>query len=205
MSDVYDPRTVGIPGPTMPAPMPSPGEEPSQDIADVKEFIDKAFEIHGYNPMPYIIEKLITQTTLELALGNPGIAIRIEVELEDVSAVTTTRRIKLGTHNLPNQSRTHKHGDYDYRFETRSAWLEAYADVSHPSLNDFINDAVECARGAATAAVLTAIYTESPAAGYALFWPAFKACMYSKIGNRVSQLNATLGYTTETGCWKNHC
>ena len=215
MSGIYDPRSNGASAPQSPAPAPAPAPTPAEDTTDLKEFIDKAFELHGYDPIPAVVQQMTAQASLELALGGPAISVRIDVKLDDMAPATVaapkaalltqTRRIGLGTHDMPNQSRTHKHGNFDYRWETRSAWKKAYVDITHPTLDDFINDAVQCAQGAASVAVLTAIFAENPAAGFAIFWPAFKACMYTKIGARVDQLSATLGSSDETGCWTYHC
>lgn len=205
MPGIYDPRGPVAPAP-LPVPDPIPVPAPVFDTTDLKEFIDKAFEIHGYEVIPEPVQRLVNEASLDVALNSRGISVRVDVGLEGGSLPkTTTRRISLGTHDMPNQSRVHKHGDWDYRYETRSAWKKAYVDVTHPTLDDFINDAVQCAQGAATAAVLAAIFAENPGAGFAIFWPAFKACMYTKIGNRVNQLSAELGLRDETGCWTNHC
>lgn len=122
-------------------------------------------------------------------------------------AATSSRCIELtlGDSPLPRQARTHKHGTFDYRYETRSAKIVVYATICHPDINDFRSDAVACAREAAIEAVIVAVITESPQAGMAIFGPAFFACMQRRIGNRAREVTATLDERREYACWTNHC
>jgi hypothetical protein len=112
---------------------------------------------------------------------------------------------KLGTHNLPNQTRVHKHGTFDYRFETRSQKVKVSVRFRHPSISTFVQHAVNCVAAAAVGSVITAAATNSPQAGLAIFKPAWKACMVQKVGNTVaSEVQVAILTEIVTGSWSGH-
>ncbi|QDT66476.1 hypothetical protein [Calycomorphotria hydatis] len=131
---------------------------------------------------------------------------RIWVEFDDGGSVLGCRSLKIGSSNLPNQSRTHKHGRFDYRYETRSARSVAYIDFCHPSINDIWSDVKTCAILAAVASVVAAALAKNYGAAKAVFYPAFIACLTAKIGERLAR-EVSVGFHTdnEHGCWSNHC
>jgi len=112
---------------------------------------------------------------------------------------------KLGRHNLPNQTRLHRHGPFDIRFETRSQKIEVFVTFRHPTMSDFVNHAVSCVAAAAVASAITAAATNSPNAGLAIFKPGWKACMVAKVGAAIAnQIQVTLSTKTVTGPWSGH-
>lgn len=115
------------------------------------------------------------------------------------------RKISLGTHKLPNQSRTHKHGDLDYRYETRGAKMKAFASFSSPRIDDIWEDIKTCAIGASITAVIVAISSGDYNTAMALFYPTFYACLASKIGERAKEVDVTFSRNPEYDCWKYHC
>jgi hypothetical protein len=145
------------------------------DVGDIDEFIryvfDDEFGPNTPTHLPKVLQDVADDFTMLLAL-NAGINCHTNVELEE-SQASNTKRVKLGTHDMPNQSRLHKHSNTDWRTETRPAWKQAYADLTHARISDFVRDAVECTKIAATTAVLTAIFAENPGAGLAIFKPTF--------------------------------
>ena len=115
------------------------------------------------------------------------------------------RSIFVGESPLPKQSRTHKHGDYDYRFETGSVKKTAYIDFCHPTIGEIWEDVRGCAIGAAVTAVVAAILSESFEVAKATFYPMFYACLVSRIGDRAKEVSVDFHTDTEYGCWENHC
>jgi len=110
----------------------------------------------------------------------------------------------LGTHNLPNNARLHRHDTWDYRVETRSVKWEVYVTFKHPTMSDFVNDAITCTRAAAIGSVIAAVVFNSPQVGLALFKPAWQACMKQKIGQRASEVTVELGKRKIHGPWSGH-
>ena len=125
--------------------------------------------------------------------------------VEASSPNATCRTWKLGETPLPNQSRVHKHGNFDYRYETRSVKAEVFAEICHPDIDDIRGDVEHCLRVAGTTAVITAVVTESPSVGYAIFFPVFRACLIDAIGDRAKQVSARLFSRNQYACWTNHC
>jgi hypothetical protein len=188
---------------------PSVASSDTRFDADIYEYIKFAEEAFAndreVSRIPIVLQEISAEMTQHVLLSNLFSNFRIEVK--QIGTVdSSTRRIGLGTHDMPNQSRLHKHGDFDYRTETRSAWVQAYVDVSHPKVDSFMKDAVECARDSASAAVLAAIFAGNIGAAYAIFWPAFKLCLAAKVSQTISEeTSVNLGSTNETGCWTYHC
>lgn len=113
----------------------------------------------------------------------------------------STYRKNLGTHDLPNGSR----GCWKHGVDTRSEWITVWADMSHPQLDDFINDAIDCAIGAATGTLIVAVATGiGAAAAIATFKAAFYACLAAKIGQRAHETEITVDSSTEHGDWSGH-
>ena len=182
-------------------------ENVAESVADVDEFVTHYLGTDPRSPTTGLPEALVEmQNEFERLLLLSGWSGTFRKDIQLVPATeTVTRRVNLGTHDMPNQGRLHKHGTADYRTETRSAWKQAYVDVTHPTIDDIINDVVACVHNAATAAVLTAIFSDNTESGYAIFWPTFKLCMRLRIQERAEEISATLGYTNETGCYTYHC
>ncbi|MBA3314907.1 MAG: hypothetical protein H0T47_16670 [Planctomycetaceae bacterium] len=124
--------------------------------------------------------------------------------LESVTEAAEYRH-SLGTHNLPNNTRLHKHGTFDYRFETQSVKWEVYVTFRHPTMSDFINDAITCVGAAAVGSVIVAVVLESPQAGLAIFTPAWKACMVAKVGLAIAnEIQVELSKDKIHGPWSGH-
>ena len=80
-----------------------------------------------------------------------------------------------------------------------------YADIKHPTLKDFVDDAVTCSAVAATASVVAAVATENPGIGLAVFKPAWQVCMVAKAIKEVNKFEIVLGADHEYTCWSHHC
>jgi hypothetical protein len=112
---------------------------------------------------------------------------------------------KLGTHTLPNNTRVHKHGTFDYRFETQSVKWEVFITFRHPTMTNFIEDAIECVGAAAVGSVIVAVVLESPQVGLAIFEPAWKLCMAGKVGKAIANdIQVELTKNNVHGPWTNH-
>jgi len=112
---------------------------------------------------------------------------------------------KLGTHNLPNQYRTHKHGTFDWRVESRWQKKKVSAVFKHPTMSDFVNAAVSCVGVSAVGSAVLAAATSNPAAGLAIFVPGWKACMLTKVSAAVANdIKVDLKVETITGPWSGH-
>lgn len=127
---------------------------------------------------------------------------------EQTSEQTSTAHltIELGTHNMPNGYRWHRHGKYDVRNETRPHWKIVDAIFYHPNMDDIRNDIIHCARISAISAVIVAAVTENPAAGLKIFYPIFIECLIARTEETMAretkvELQVRNGY----GCWSNHC
>lgn len=120
-------------------------------------------------------------------------------------AGSNCRTISIGEKKLPKDTRTHKHGRWDYRFETRSVKKKAYIEFCHPSMGDIWTDVRECAHGAIVTAVVAAVLAENFAVAKATFYPVFYSCLVSKIGRRAREVSVEFRVETEHGCWENHC
>jgi hypothetical protein len=121
---------------------------------------------------------------------------------QSTPAIYSTDRIGLGTHDLPNGSR----GCWKHGVDTRSEWIKVYADISHPSLGDFIQIARECAIGCATAAFITAVATNAAAAvAIAGFKVCFKACLIARVGESIANgTSISIDSQSESGDWSGH-
>lgn len=126
-------------------------------------------------------------------------------KVEGTALEVSEHRHRLGTHNLPNNTRVHKHGTFDYRFETRSVKWEVSVIFRHPTMSDFVNDAISCVGAAAVGSVVAAVVFESPPVGLALFKPAWKACMVAKVGAAIANdIQVELVRDKIHGSWTNH-
>lgn len=75
---------------------------------------------------------------------------------------------------------------------------------THPTISDFINDALACAIAAGGTAVITAALS-NPILGYGLFYPAWKTCLLLKVSNRVvSEIQVKLHNKDYYGNWSGH-
>ncbi|MCP4252319.1 MAG: hypothetical protein GY775_02725 [Candidatus Scalindua sp.] len=119
--------------------------------------------------------------------------------------INNCRQLRVGEGPLPKQSRTHKHGDFDYRFETRSVRSVAYIIFCHPDIDDIWTDVRDCATGAAVTAVLAAILAGNYEVARATFYPVFYACLVTKIGERAKEVTVGFETKSEYGCWEYHC
>ncbi|MBT9250312.1 hypothetical protein [Bacillus halotolerans] len=115
------------------------------------------------------------------------------------------RRIRIGNKTFPNQHRTHRHGQFDVRIETRSVRGVAYIDFSHPDIDDIWGDVKACAIGAAVVAVAAAIIAGDVTTARTLFYPSFYACLVAKLGERAKEVDVVFSSDKEYSCWKYHC
>jgi hypothetical protein len=113
-----------------------------------------------------------------------------------------THRVSLGTHKLPNEIR----GCWRHGVDTRSARIKVYVDLSHPSLFDFVNKAIDCALGCAGGALILAVATGvGAAASIAAFKACFYACLATQVGHAVArEVHINFGSDKETGDWSGH-
>jgi hypothetical protein len=130
----------------------------------------------------------------------------IWVAIEEVSSLSSEAVYKLGSSPLPNEKRFHKHGSFDYRWESRQCEIEVFLRFRHPTLDQYLNDAITCAGASGLAAVIAAVASGNVAAGYALFYPAWKACMLLRLSESiVNDFQVELFSNSRCGCWENHC
>lgn len=132
----------------------------------------------------------------------------IWVKYEDEGSCADTpncRRIKLGDGPLPNEHRTHRHGKYDLRVETRSQKGVAYIEFTAPNIGDIWEDVKGCAIGSAVLAVIAAILAGDFNTARTLFYPTFYACLVQKIGDRAKEVDVNFTKDVEYSCWKYHC
>ncbi|WP_280149706.1 hypothetical protein [Bacillus safensis] len=115
------------------------------------------------------------------------------------------RRIKTGNQAFPNEHRTHRHGKFDVRVETRSVRGVAYIDFSHPDIENIWEDVKACAIASAVLAVTAAILTDDFTTARTLFYPSFYACLVSKLGERAKEVDVVFSSDKEYSCWKYHC
>ena len=147
----------------------------------------------------------------ELRLSFPPsscIGAEVEVELnpeDDQKDLYATKSIKLGYNPIGRQLRLHDHSLTDVRTEMRSGREYVFVSITHPGIVSFLSSAVECAQYACTAAVITAACTGAIAAAYALFYPAWKVCMLTKVAEDIV-FNCSLSLYTKGkwGCWDYH-
>lgn len=151
------------------------------------------------------LEQFLSELSNLSELVNATRVAPVYLDVTQVTALGRCIKVKLGESPLPNQTRLHKHGDFDYRYETRSQKWEVFAEICHPDINDFRQDVIDCCVAAAVVAVIVAVVSESPQAGYAVFYPTFLECLKSKIGNRAREVTVRLSKEQEVGCWTNHC
>jgi hypothetical protein len=172
---------------------------------EMVEFVEAAFQASdSTTTIPSILEELGRELTQRLQLSGVSLVFRTDVKL--IGATSNEIKVGLGTHDLPKQTRLHKHGDFDYRTETRSQWEVAYAKFTGTSLEQIRSQIVDCTRGAVTSAVVAAIWAQNPSLAYELFVPAWKICMYALLDRAiVDGIQVWFGSDTEAGCWENHC
>ena len=118
------------------------------------------------------------------------------------------RCFSLGKHKLPNQTRTHRHSRFDYRWETRSYSKKVFASVEHNEITvDDVREAVhQCLEDSITGAIIVAVIFENPSAGLAALWPLFKGCLINKGYEAIANtIRLKLWYEDDYGCWKYHC
>jgi hypothetical protein len=165
-------------------------------------FDDELMESLDAGDVPHSVLQEIERLVLAEANGHAPVA-------EDASPTSGLEAAEyihsLGTHNLPNQTRVHKHGPFDFRFETRSQRVKVSVRFRHPTMSTFVNHAKNCVAAAAVSSVITAAATNSPNAGLAIFKPAWKACMMNKVGNVIAnQVQVAILTEIITGNWSGH-
>ncbi|MBI2481483.1 MAG: hypothetical protein HYV60_23435 [Planctomycetia bacterium] len=113
-----------------------------------------------------------------------------------------SHRIELGTHNLPNEAR----GCWRHGVDTRSSRIKVWVEISHPTLFDFLNQAIDCAVGCGGASLVFAIATGvGAAAAGAAFVACFKACLAAQVGWAIANdVEVRLDSHTEHGDWSGH-
>lgn len=89
---------------------------------------------------------------------------------------------KLGSTSLPNEHRVHKVSWTDIRWQSRSVHADVFVRFRHPTIGNFVNDAITCAVAAAGASVVAGVATGQVAVAYAAFYPSWKICMVAKVG-----------------------
>lgn len=134
-------------------------------------------------------------------------ALQQQVPQEPLTVVTLpqegqSHRIELGTHDLPNEIR----GCWRHGVDTRSSKIKVWVDISHPTLFDFLNKAIDCAIGCGGAALVLAVATGvGAAAAGAAFVACFKACLAAQVGWSIANdVQVNLGSDTEHGDWSGH-
>ncbi|MMZ48167.1 hypothetical protein D1872_98280 [compost metagenome] len=156
--------------------------------------------------LKYLNEDLKTQATLALNYLNTATKLEFKVLDSCSDNGTNCKRTSLGIHNFPNEQRTHQHGPFDVRFESRQVTAEAYAEFTHPEIDDIWDDVKGCAIGAAVAAVVTLIVIEDIATAEAIFYPSFYTCLVELIGDRGKEVVVKLeSGEKERSCWTYHC
>ncbi|MHB8063261.1 MAG: hypothetical protein ACYDG2_11600 [Ruminiclostridium sp.] len=131
---------------------------------------------------------------------------KVLYNIKDVNTTQNScRQLEVGSEDRPKETRFHKHGPLDYRFETRSVNAIAYIKFCHPTINEIWDDVRGCAITAAVSAVVVAILSGNIELAKALFYPSFYACLVSKIGERAKEVEISLFEDKELGCWENHC
>lgn len=148
------------------------------------------------------LEQLPLLVSAQFDLSRVFLSVR---EVHVARAADTCKTLSVGEVDQLPQTRTHKHGKFDWRWEERSVREVAYIEFCHPTLDDIWSDVRACAGGAAAAAVTAAIVAGNLAAAKALFYPTFYACLVSRIGQRASEVELTYRSDKEYGCWKYHC
>jgi hypothetical protein len=134
-----------------------------------------------------------------------GVWIEIQ-EDQDTEILPASRTYKLGSSPLPNESRLHRHSTWDHRWETRHCKAEVFVRFTHPTIDQYINDAITCSAISGLASVIAAAASGNVAAGYGIFYPAWKLCMLTKLAaSIVNDINVELFARTKCGCWENHC
>lgn len=170
--------------------------ESTQDLKQVLDTLE--------TEKPELLQKLIQEAKL-ITLSTRSNA-WVEIQKLDQVREAAQYTISIGKSPLPNQHRLHKHGTFDYRFEARQCKTEVFVRFTHPTIDQFINDAVTCAGIAAIGSVIAAATTGAIPAAYAIFYPAWKACMILKVGATVvADFNVELFTKSSCGCWENHC
>ncbi len=86
-------------------------------------------------------------------------------------------------------------------FECQSKRTVVYGVFSHPSLDDILDDARQCAVGAAVAAGIAALATGG-AAAYSAFTATFRGCLINKGYGWADQISADIRTRDETGSWR---
>jgi len=181
--------------------------EESELEAIIQKCIDAEIDPTDESPDPEAVALLnYFRNDLGRTIEIDGDVEALWLESEEVQSLEANcRSIKIGEGALPNESRLHKHGDFDYRYETRSVKAVAYIDFCHPSLNEIWGDVRSCAVGAAVAAVVAAVIAENYAAAKAVFYPVFYECLRQKIGSRAREVTVKMRMEKKKACWTNHC
>ena len=176
--------------------MPIEVNEPERLLLD-EEFMDAL----DRGEVPAEILKMIEDIVNADSIGSTEVD---NIQPPDLVPEAAEYTHKLGTHNLPNQSRVHMHGVVP-RVETRSQKWEVFVTFRHPTMSDFVNHAVSCVGAAAVSSVITAVATNSPQAGLAIFKPSWWACMKSRLGNAIAnQIQVELSRKKIVGTWSGH-
>lgn len=172
---------------------------------DIEEVIEVDALQHVFSMLsiesPDILEKLVDEAKSLYPIANS-----VWVSVEEVSSLSSEAVYKLGSSPLPNETRLHKHGRFDYRWESQQCEIEVFVRFRHPTLDQYLNDAITCAGVSGLAAVIAAVASGNIAAGYALFYPVWKACMLLKLSESiVNDFQVELFSSSRCGCWENHC
>lgn len=134
----------------------------------------------------------------------------IDIQRSEFLAVAgcegTSHRVRLGGAKGPNQHRLHKHGRFDFRTETRKAYTNVYVVFKHPSMCQYVNDAVDCIPWGVASAVVTAALSESVDIGLKMFYPVWYTCFSVKVGlTTAKEMGLEIIVESEHSCWSNHC
>ena len=164
---------------------------------------DEALSELGADHLPPAVLVSIEKLLMEEAAGT--VTLDTALPPASVPEAVAEHRHPLGTHVLPNQTRIHRHGTFDVRFETRSQRIKVFVVFRHPTLSTFLNHAISCVAAAAVGSAVVAAATSNPGAGLALFMPGWKACMVAKVGATIAnQIQVELKTETITGPWSGH-
>lgn len=119
-------------------------------------------------------------------------------------------RIDLGSFKSINQWRlcpsNPLSGSFHVFGDTRDNWINLWLEVKHPTIGQIIDTVRNCAVGSAAVALGVAVATEGAAvpAAKAAFLAAFKLCLQTNLGALASQVQAEVGWDSETGDWSGH-
>lgn len=173
---------------------------------DMVDFVDLVFGQHRDNLREVPLQLVQLSEDLEARLLTSGVNFLFTTNISLRHSTAEQVIVGLGRHDMPKQTRLHKHSNTDYRPETRSQWKVAYARFRGSSLDQIRQEIIDCTHGAASASVIAAVWAQNPALAYELFVPSWKVCMYALVSRViVDGIQVDFGVDTEVGCWENHC